>query len=161
MLRQSLSFRTKQPTESQNSVYTKPESVSYMGRNMTSTTRPALYSACTIICATAVRISHPSTMLYERCPVKDHPRPRSLASKFLSRTKMTRYHQGRPLRSDLGLFLVAKCCPGRLLQAAMIYGSSLSYLQGLLVVHVRTTSGIISYEGCHRAHIRWRLVAGN
>ena len=142
-------------------MYTKPESVSHKKRNMTSTTRPALYLAWTIICVTAVRISHPSTMLHEHCPVKDHPRPRSSASKFLSRTKMTRYHQERPLRSDLGLFPVAKCCPGRLLQAAMICGSSLSYLLSLLVVHVRTTSGIISYGGCHHGHIRWRLVPGN
>ena len=74
---------------------------------------------------------------------------------------MTPCHREHLLQSDLGSYPVVKCCPGRLLQAAMLYGSSMSYLLGLLVVHVRMTSGIISYGGCHHAHVRWHLVVGS
>ena len=88
-------------------------------------------------------------------PIKDggnlRPRPHSLTSKSLSRTKMTLCHRERPLSSDL---LVAKCRPGQLRRAAIICGSLMSHLLGLLVVYVRMTSGIISYGGCHHARVR-------
>lgn len=140
----------------------KARSLNYMRRNMPSMTRASIQHVQAAPLHVPLQyVSHIRVQREVVAIKKGHLRPRPLASKFLSQTKMTLCHQERPLQSNLGLFPVVKCCPGRPLQAAMICGSSLSYLLGLLVVHVMMTSGIIGYGGCHHAHVRWHLIVGN